>query len=95
MQKNVGGYDRLARFVLGPILVIVGLAHALEVLTIASGTLGLAIAAAAILVGAVFLVTATTQKCPLNSILGFNTFTSKSTDDTESTTDTGRVGPTK
>jgi hypothetical protein len=94
MQKNVGGYDRLARFVLGPILVIVGLAHVLGVLTIATGTLGLAIAAAAILVGAVFLVTATTQKCPLNNRLGFDTYTSKSADETESTTDTGRVGPT-
>ncbi|MFC6951735.1 DUF2892 domain-containing protein [Halorubellus litoreus] len=94
MQKNVGGYDRIARFVLGPILVIVGLAHVLEVFAIASGTLGLGIAVAAILVGAVFLVTAATQKCPLNSVLGFDTYKPKTTDDTEPTTDTNRVGPT-
>jgi hypothetical protein len=74
MEKNVGGYDRIARFVLGPVLVIVGLAAFGGFITIASGLVGTAIAAVAVLVGAVFLVTASTQKCPLNNVIGLNTY---------------------
>ena len=74
MEKNVGGYDRIARFVLGPLLVLVAAAGFTGFVTIASGLLGAAVLWIALLVGAVFVVTATTQKCPLNRILGFNTF---------------------
>jgi hypothetical protein len=74
MDKNVGGYDRLARFVVGPVLLVVGLAAVTGVVTLASGLVGLALAIAAILVGAVFLVTAATRKCPLNRTLGLNTY---------------------
>jgi|AntRauTorckE6833_2_1112554.scaffolds.fasta_scaffold05488_6 hypothetical protein len=94
MQKNVGGYDRITRFVLGPILVVLGLAHVLELLVIASGTLGLGIAIAAILVGAVFLATATTQTCPLNHVLGIDTYRPKPENTTDQNEQTGRIGGT-
>jgi hypothetical protein len=74
MQKNVGGYDRLLRFVVGPILVVVGGAAFGGVLTLATGTVGLVLAGVALLVGAILTVTAVTQKCPLNSVLGLNTY---------------------
>lgn len=77
MEKNVGGYDRFARFVAGPVLIVVGIAALAGQLTLAAGTLGLALAAVALLVGAVFTVTATTQKCPLNRLLGIDTFRPK------------------
>ncbi|KTG29680.1 YgaP family membrane protein [Haloferax profundi] len=74
MEKNVGGYDRIARFIVGPVLIIVGAAALAGFLTIATGTLGLVVAGAALLVGAVLTTTAVTQKCPLNNALGFNTY---------------------
>jgi hypothetical protein len=76
MQKNVGGIDRIARLVLGPVLLVVGVAAIAGLLTIAAGTTGLVVAALLLVVGAVFTVTGLTQKCPLNSILGLNTFRS-------------------
>ncbi|MFB6161734.1 MAG: DUF2892 domain-containing protein [Haloferacaceae archaeon] len=74
MNKNVGGYDRLARAVVGPALLVVGLAAAAGYVTLAAGTLGLVLAALAILVGAVLAVTAATRTCPLNSVLGVDTY---------------------
>ena len=74
MQKNVGGYDRTARFVLGPILILVGVAAFAGLVTLAGGTLGLVLAGAAVAVGAVLTTTATTQKCPLNAAIGMNTY---------------------
>jgi hypothetical protein len=74
MEKNVGGYDRTARFVVGPILVLVGLAALGGLFTLAAGTLGLVLAAVALLVGLVLATTAVTQKCPLNRALGLNTY---------------------
>jgi hypothetical protein len=74
MERNVGGYDRIARFILGPLLVILAAAGFAGYVTVASGLLGAAVLWAALLVGAVFLVTATTQKCPLNRVLGLDTF---------------------
>ncbi|RDZ56719.1 DUF2892 domain-containing protein, partial [Haloferax sp. Atlit-12N] len=41
MEKNVGGYDRITRAVLGPVLIVVGAASLAGFLTIAAGTLGL------------------------------------------------------
>nr|WP_254830508.1 DUF2892 domain-containing protein [Haloglomus salinum] len=74
MEKNVGGYDRIARLVVGPILLIVGVAVLGGFLSIASGTTATAIGVVAALVGAILLVTGATQTCPLNSILGVDTF---------------------
>lgn len=80
MEKNVGGYDRIARFVAGPILLVVGIAALADLVTLAAGTLGLAIGVLAVLVGAVFLVTAIIQKCPINSLLGVNTYRDDTTE---------------
>jgi hypothetical protein len=74
MEKNVGGYDRAARIVLGPALLIAGGAALAGLVTFASGTVGLGLAGGALIVGAILTVTAVTQKCPLNALLGMNTY---------------------
>ncbi|MDT3436524.1 DUF2892 domain-containing protein [Haloarcula sp. 1CSR25-25] len=84
MQKNVGGYDRSARFVLGPILIIVGAAAFVGIITLSTGTLGLVLAGVAVLVGAVLTVTATTQKCPLNATIGLDTYNHDATNQSSS-----------
>jgi hypothetical protein len=73
MEKNVGGYDRIARFVAGPILLAMGLATLAGMLVLAEGTLNTALGAIALLLGVVFLVTGLTQRCVLNSLLGIDT----------------------
>lgn len=88
MKKNVGGYDRIARFVVGPLLIAVGGAAFGGLLTLASGTLGLVLAAAAVLIGGILTVTATTRKCPLNSAIGMNTYEQRS--DRRSSPDEGK-----
>ena len=60
MDKNVGGLDRIARLVLGGLLVLAALAGYVGALE-----LGLTVAGLAVVVGAVLLVTGTTQRCPL------------------------------
>jgi hypothetical protein len=73
MEKNVGGIDRIARLVFGPILLVVGAAAIAGVGISVSSTLGLAVAGLALLVGVVFTVTGLTQKCILNELIGLNT----------------------
>jgi uncharacterized membrane protein HdeD (DUF308 family) len=68
MERNVGGMDRTARLVLGPLLAVVGLAIVLDVVS-TSVYLG----GALVLVGAILLVTGAVQQCPINSLLGVNT----------------------
>ena len=87
MEKNVGGIDRIARFVIGPVLVVVGLLAILGLFSLAAGTTGLLLAAILLVVGAVLTTTAFTQKCPLNSLIGLNTF--RSTDTQPSSDETG------
>ncbi|MFB6178451.1 MAG: DUF2892 domain-containing protein [Halorientalis sp.] len=77
MEKNVGSYDRIARFVAGPILLVMGAATLGGLLTLADGTLGTALGAIALVLGLVFLVTGLTQRCILNSLLGINTCPAK------------------
>ncbi|MEF8775014.1 MAG: DUF2892 domain-containing protein [Haloarculaceae archaeon] len=91
MHKNVGGYDRIARFIVGPVLIIVGGAAFAGVIALAAGTLGLVLATVAVLVGAVLTVTATTQKCPLNAVIGLNSFQEPSTDQSASDEATSSV----
>jgi hypothetical protein len=74
MKRNVGGYDRIARLVVGPVLFVVGAATLAGVVTPAAGTLGLALGALAVVVGAVLAATAITRTCPLNSVLGVDTY---------------------
>lgn len=73
MEKNVGGYDRIARLVVGPILVVLGVASYLGYVLAVSDTLGYAVAGLAVLVGPVFVVTGVLQRCVLNSLVGTNT----------------------
>lgn len=74
MEKNVGGYDRIARLVAGPVLVAVGVAVVAGFLDIGlTGTIGLAVGALVLVAGAVFVVTGTTRKCPANEIAGIDT----------------------
>ncbi|MBZ6496903.1 YgaP family membrane protein [Natrinema longum] len=86
MQKNVGGFDRGARIVVGPILVLVGIGALGGLLSLTAGTLGLALAAIALVVGAVLTTTAVTQKCPMNARLGLDTYR----DGAESSAEAGR-----
>jgi hypothetical protein len=91
MEKNVGGYDRIARFVVGPLLIVGGAAALGGVITLAAGTLGLVLAGIAVAVGLVLTATATTQKCPLNATIGLNTFGTPPSQ--EPSSDEGRSSP--
>jgi hypothetical protein len=74
MNKNVGGYDRIGRFVVGAVLLVGGVAGYAGLLRIAVGPVPQALLALVlVLIGAVLLVTGYTQKCPINSVLGMNT----------------------
>jgi hypothetical protein len=74
METNVGGYDRTGRFIVGTILVGVGVVGYAGLLRVAVGPVPQALMALIlVLIGAVLLVTGLTQKCPINSVLGVNT----------------------
>ena len=90
MEKNVGGYDRVARLVLGPVLVIAALGIYFEVFAVA-GLLGAALIVAGLLVGSVFVVTGATQVCPLNRVLGLNTYRRDATEGTNPDSEIGRT----
>lgn len=68
MDRNVGGIDRTARLVTGVLLVIGAFAVFADYLA-----WGAAIGALALVVGAVLVVTGTTQKCPINEAAGIDT----------------------
>lgn len=74
MEKNVGGTDRTARLVVGPLLALIGIAILGGWLTLASGTLGTALGAIALVVGVVLLFTGVTQLCVVNRLLGVDTY---------------------
>ncbi|GAB6861513.1 hypothetical protein JCM17092_16020 [Haloplanus litoreus] len=74
VNKNVGGYDRLGRSVIGAVLLVVGIVGYVGLLRVAVGPVPQALMALIlVVVGAILLVTGYTQKCPINSILGLNT----------------------
>lgn len=68
MEQNVGGLDRTARLLAGPLLALAGIAALVELLP-----LGTAVGAVALLIGVVFLVTGLTRTCILNRLLGIDT----------------------
>lgn len=71
---NVGGWDRIARLGIGPVLILAGIAGYAGVLALAVGPLPQALTSVVVfLVGIILLVTGLLQKCPLNSVLGMNT----------------------
>jgi hypothetical protein len=84
MKKNVGGTDRLARLVIGPVLVLVGIAGYAGLLSLAVGPLPQALTSVIVfLIGTVLLVTGLVQKCPLNRLLKLNTYRQKQTGESE------------
>lgn len=75
MQKNVGGIDRIARLVIGPVLILAGIAGYAGLLALAVGPVSQALTSVVVLlVGTVLLVTGLVQRCPLNRLLRFNTY---------------------
>ncbi|SEO45532.1 Protein of unknown function [Halogranum amylolyticum] len=75
MKKNVGGMDRTARLIVGPLLVLTGIAGYAGMLALAVGPLPQALTSVAVfLIGTILLVTGLVQKCPLNRVLGVNTY---------------------
>jgi NhaP-type Na+/H+ or K+/H+ antiporter len=68
MEKNVGGLDRTARLIIGVMLGLGGVAALLGYWAV-----GAVIGAVSLLIGAILLVTGTTQKCPINEAAGIDT----------------------
>lgn len=68
MKRNVGGMDRTARFILGIVLLLVGLAAPIEMTW----------RVVALVIAAIALVTATVRFCPVNAIFGINSCEDKS-----------------
>ncbi|MFC6942447.1 DUF2892 domain-containing protein [Salinirubellus sp. GCM10025818] len=79
MDKNVGGYDRIGRFVVGAVFLVAGIAGYAGMLRVAVGPVPQALLALMlVLIGAILLATGYIQKCPINSVLGMNTYESRS-----------------
>lgn len=55
MQQNVGSYDRIARFVLGAVLLALGGVAVAGVVRLGAGASGLALAAVSVVLGSVLL----------------------------------------
>ncbi|MFB6106211.1 MAG: DUF2892 domain-containing protein [Halobacteriaceae archaeon] len=68
MDQNVGGTDRLARLVVGPLLVLVAVVSLAGLYP-----LGPVVEGVALVVGAVLAVTGAVRKCPLNAAFGVDT----------------------
>jgi hypothetical protein len=74
MDPNVGGFDRKARLVVGPVLLLVGLASFAGVLELGlAGTVGVLVAGTLLVAGVILSVTGATQKCPANEMAGLDT----------------------
>lgn len=63
MKRNVGGLDRIGRFIIGMVLLVVGLAAPIEMTW----------RVVALVIAAIALITAAVRFCPANAILGINT----------------------
>lgn len=84
MKKNVGGMDRIARLVVGPALILAGIAGYAGLLALAVGPLPQALTSVIVLlVGTILLVTGVVGKCPLNRLLGLDTYRQPDTGDSE------------
>lgn len=74
MNINVGGNDRTARLVLGPLLILAGLAGYLGLVPVAFGPFPQALTSLILVVlGLIFTGTGYTRKCPVNEAVGRNT----------------------
>jgi hypothetical protein len=78
METNVGGYDRTGRFVLGAVLVLVGIVGYIRMVGVAVGPVPQALMALILVViGAVLLVPGYSRTCPINSAARINTYESE------------------
>jgi hypothetical protein len=78
MEKNVGGYERIARIAGGTLLVLYAAMELGGVVdVVGDGTALLALLAGLAVVGSILLVTGTTQQCPINQQVGRNTYRAK------------------
>jgi len=68
MQRNVGGFDRIVRITVGPVLLLAAIAAFTGYVA-----LGAVVGAASLVAGGIMLVTGTTQKCPANEMAGVDT----------------------
>ena len=77
MDKNVGGYDRIARLVFGPLLLLVGVAGYAGFIGVAFGPVPQALGSIVIaLLGVILLGTGLAQRCIVNRLLNVDTFRS-------------------
>lgn len=75
MKPNVGGYDRIGRFVIGTVLVLAGIAGYAGLFSVAVGPVPQALAAVLlVVVGAILLITGATRQCVINRVLGIDTY---------------------
>jgi hypothetical protein len=74
-EKNVGGLDRLVRLVVGPVLLAGGVAILAGRFPARLGEMRQIVSAGiAFVIGIELAVTGVTQRCPVNEVLGRNTF---------------------
>lgn len=74
MQQNVGDLDRIARLVVGSLLVLAGIAGYAGALGLAYGPLPQALASVLVaVVGLIVLATGLTRSCLIYSLLGVAT----------------------
>ncbi|SNZ17183.1 Protein of unknown function [Natronoarchaeum philippinense] len=69
MEKNVGGFDRTWRLVVGPVLVLAAVAAFGGLVSLSTP-----VAVIALVAGVVFLATGVLQTCFLNRLLGLDTY---------------------
>ncbi|MFW6152790.1 MAG: YgaP family membrane protein [Halobacteriota archaeon] len=75
MKRNVGGLDRTARLVIGVVLVLIGVAGYIGLLWVAFGPVPQALGSVVIvLIGLILVATGLTRRCPINSLLGRDTY---------------------
>lgn len=74
IERNVGGNERIARLVVGAVLVVVTAAGLLNLVNLESGAAVTAVLVLLLLVGLVLLVTGATQRCLVNQTLGIDTY---------------------
>jgi hypothetical protein len=77
-EKNVGGADRLLRLIVGPILLVLSGAAVLGTIVLSPVLVALSAT-----VGAILTVTGLTQTCPMNGLLGLNTYKGRKPTETE------------
>lgn len=74
MDRNVGGFDRKARLVAGPLLLVIGLVSFVGPVDLGIwGSLGVVAAGTLLVAGGILTVTGATQKCPANQVAGLDT----------------------